>query len=243
MADDLVVSVQVDAPPVVSTVIEAGVPGPPGPPGPPGEGGGTQILTGLVPPVEATGDIGDFYLDQAAHVLYGPKTDADIGLPESALDSWAPDTPASGGFTLGTVCLIQTDCLISALRFWRVPTNTVLTRTLKLWNEDTNTLLATSEPTTEGLTEEGWITAQLATPYPVTSGLKVNVSYVPALQYASGHMNTLPDPLDSTLYTVLGGAYGSPPNRPDSGPTTVCYSADLVVQGPAVPWPVALVSA
>ena len=51
--------------------------GPAGPPGPAGQNGtnGTIILSGNgPPPTDNLGDVGDFYLDTSADVLYGPAT-------------------------------------------------------------------------------------------------------------------------------------------------------------------------
>jgi hypothetical protein len=66
----------------VIQVPDQGPPGPAGPPGAPGAPGpagpkgppGTTLLYGSGAPSNATGNIGDSYIDQVANVLYGPKT-------------------------------------------------------------------------------------------------------------------------------------------------------------------------
>src|SRR4249920_4050521 len=47
--------------------------GPAGPGGPPGTSTGTIILPGTTPPLPSDGAVGNYWLDQTADILYGPK--------------------------------------------------------------------------------------------------------------------------------------------------------------------------
>lgn len=76
-----------------------GDPGPEGPAGPPGEGGtGTTILTGTGVPGPAIGEIGDFYLDTSAKILYGPKADlSELGPEQSVRTTMSVTNEQYGG--------------------------------------------------------------------------------------------------------------------------------------------------
>jgi hypothetical protein len=91
--------------PKVGTWPLTGVPmygpqGPAGPIGPPGPIGNT-LLNGTGPPTNAVGNPGDFYLDTAASVMYGPKSSS-TGWPATGtsligpLGGTFPDAPSDG---------------------------------------------------------------------------------------------------------------------------------------------------
>ena len=76
-----------------------GVPGPPGAQGAAGTDGRT-ILSGVVPPVPGLGADGDFYIDTAASMLYGPKA---AGAWPAGVDlEGAPGAPGADA-TIATV--------------------------------------------------------------------------------------------------------------------------------------------
>ena len=68
----------------------AGATGPAGPAGPAGADGNT-VLNGAGPPASTLGNNGDFYLDTAADVLYGPKTSG--GWPVNGTSLAGPQGP------------------------------------------------------------------------------------------------------------------------------------------------------
>lgn len=73
------------------------IPGPPGPAGPQGVKGdpGISILSGVLPPTAAVGDISDLYVDLATSQLY-KKTDAVTWTPEfSMIGATGPDGTAA----------------------------------------------------------------------------------------------------------------------------------------------------
>ena len=76
-----------------------GVPGPAGPAGAPGTNGRT-VLSGVVPPVPALGADGDFYIDTAASLLYGPKA---AGAWPAGVDLHGAAGAAGADATIATV--------------------------------------------------------------------------------------------------------------------------------------------
>lgn len=70
-----------------------GAPGAPGATGATGAAG-SQILSGSGAPAAALGNDGDYYLDKANSLLYGPKTGSGWGTPVSLVGATGPQGPA-----------------------------------------------------------------------------------------------------------------------------------------------------
>ncbi|OLL27470.1 hypothetical protein BTH42_31995 [Burkholderia sp. SRS-W-2-2016] len=74
--------------------------GPAGPAGPPGVAGpaGDAVLSGVGPPSANIGRNGDFYIDQLANAVYGPRSDTGWGAPTSLVGPAGPQgTPGMPG--------------------------------------------------------------------------------------------------------------------------------------------------
>jgi hypothetical protein len=71
--------------------------GPPGAQGPQGNTGapGSVIHTGTGTPNSVLGVPGDYYIDGATDILYGPKQSANLGAPEQAFGSQTPGADGS----------------------------------------------------------------------------------------------------------------------------------------------------
>ena len=86
----------------------AGLPGQAGQPGQPGQAGqpgadGKTILNGSGAPAATLGTVGDFFIDTAAHAIYGPKTASGWGSAVSLVGPKGDQgSPGVSGFTTVT---------------------------------------------------------------------------------------------------------------------------------------------
>ena len=217
----------------------AGPQGDSGPEGPPGADGGTTILTGSGPPSVGVGTDGNFYLDQDADTLYGPKGGVTYG---PALMAFATKTPVSnvsagGGYVIGNKFKMNAAGTITALRFWKAAT-TATTRTLKLWSVPAETLLGQAT-TVEVSGATGWIEAAMDVPVDVIVNQEVMVSWDEFQTYSYIDSVTASDVSQITLlaghYGVTMGGY--PPNG-----RAFNHFGDLVLRIPSAgdTWPVAM---
>jgi Collagen triple helix repeat (20 copies) len=119
LADDPLVSVQVEEPPVISTIVNSGPPGPPGPPGeegpvgppgdpgadgvpgPPGEDGADSTVPGPVGPAGPTGPEGPQGPTGAASTVPGPQGPTGPQGPQgpTGADSTVPGPTGPQGLT------------------------------------------------------------------------------------------------------------------------------------------------
>jgi hypothetical protein len=60
-----------------------------------------KIINGAVTPASTTGDYGDFYIDTAADVIYGPKTTSGWGSSTSIIGTTGPQGPAGAAGAQG----------------------------------------------------------------------------------------------------------------------------------------------
>lgn len=81
---------------------DTGAPGPAGPQGPQGPAGanGNTLLNGTVAPDNSVGNLGDFYLDVATDMLFGPKTAG--GWPATGISLVGPTGPQGDTGPAGT---------------------------------------------------------------------------------------------------------------------------------------------
>lgn len=183
-------SASLAAAPRFSTSVVEGIPGPPGPAGPQGEPGpagptgpagpegevgpqgptgGTTILNGSGPPADALGSPGNYYLDEVAHVLYGPKgASGSYGAPQSGIPAASTPNPGYSHATieLGGHYRFTVRGQIIAVKYWRDGTTTQVARTVTLWNPTSHAVLATASIVNDG-GGSGWKSITLTTPYEV----------------------------------------------------------------------------
>jgi hypothetical protein len=131
---------------------------------------GSTILEGAGPPDDSIGTVGDFYLDGSVERFYGPKgTDigGGYGPAVTAFGTQSPPNSNAGNYTLGNTLKFSANGQITALRYYRYAANMSANHTLRLWTP-AGTQMAAVETASE--TGTGWITATLATPFPVDAG-------------------------------------------------------------------------
>ena len=139
-------------------------------------GGG--ILVGSGPPADATGEAGDFYLDQDSNTLYGPKSAAGA---VRAFDTRSPNNSVTGNpdpLVSGNQLTFAVAGQITHLWFYRAANSTQTTHTLRLWNATTKALLGTATTTAES--GSAWVSAALGAPVQVAAGdsLMVSIDFV-----------------------------------------------------------------
>jgi hypothetical protein len=83
-----------------AALASGGCPGPQGVPGTNGTNGNTILSGTTAPPASTLGAVGDFYLDTATEMLYGPKTST--GWPSTGTSLVGPQGPAGINGTNGT---------------------------------------------------------------------------------------------------------------------------------------------
>jgi hypothetical protein len=129
-----------------------------------------------------------------------------------------PTTTYGGGYAVGDRLQLNVAGQITALWFYRSSTSTVTSRVLKLWDTGVTTLLATSNPTTETSGTNGWVQATLPTPYVVTAGQRIVISYdgTDAFTYTPGTSHPA-DVSQISWVAAVNGAVGSPPTNTDTG--------------------------
>jgi len=193
------------------------------------------ILNGTGAPTPALGVASNYYLDTAAHILYGPKAGSVYGSSETVLGG-VPTNTLAGGYSTASRFQFLIDGRITALKFYRSSGSTQTSRTLKLWRQD-GTLVASA--VTAGETGQAWITATLATPFVVAPNDELHVGYdEPAsLMYSGPRTSLVP-----AHATILGSAYGGQGSFPTNFDASTMYGYGDVAFDPATQtiWPVAL---
>lgn len=204
---------------------------------------GTQILNGTVVPTGAIGATGDFYLDTAGKILYGPKSSGTLGPDEQALNPATPPQYPSLGSSNQTFGLRVTFVkvgAVSALRFYRPSTSTATSRTLALYRA--GVLAATT--TSSGESGSGWMQVPLAAPVAVDTGVTYTATYHSggSTTAETDSPNVTQNPSFGADITIIGSCYGSGNAFPV---TNVAYNylADLVFNAGIPPWPLAIKSA
>ena len=226
----------------------AGGTGPPGPQGEPGESG-TTILVGTVAPAADVGAVGDFYLDSADQVLYGPKApEGEYNDYEVALvPTEAPNAP---GYTLGAKFKVTgPGCLCTGIQFTVAPTDTAFGGwKIKLYRLSDQALLASKTVTVANGANRFAFDTPVAL---VPDTLYLSSVYNPpatAFMYKGNHSAALVDGplriLGSTEHGASTGRYADSDSYPgtDWSATLVGTASPLVRVGDPI-WPVALVGA
>lgn len=162
-----------------------------------------------------------------------------LGTPTNLLDGAIP--PNQGGsvgvdFELGVKFSVDTNGFITALRFFKDPSDVDTSHRLRVWNADTSTLLLTVN--TSGETASGW-QAQTITPFALTAGVNYVVSlHVPADAAPFFGPPNGPDfsyPYTSGHVTATANVNATPSAFPSNANTTY-YQApdfDFAVEAPA----------
>lgn len=210
-----------------------GIQGEQGPKGDPGPG----CLTGFGPPADTLGVVGQLYVDQTNHRLYGPKQ-AGYGPNESLYTSQVPANsnqgPAGSVFEQGMDFDVSAVGIITAFRVFRPSADTVNTRLLSLWNTSTTALIG--QVTSGPLTPNAWTTVPLAAPVQVNVGrYSASRSMDPGTRFYFT-ANLVP-PAQPHL-TYVGGCNRNGIGYPNVKDTNA-YFVDVVYQQSNV-WPLAI---
>lgn len=96
---------------------------------------------------------------------------------ESFITTTSPSNVDTGSFRLGMIYNPVVPGVITGARFWRDTASGYTSRQLQLFNVTSHTLLATSNPTSEGSTFNGWVTATFPTPIAVSAGQQVAILF------------------------------------------------------------------
>lgn len=210
-----------------------------GPIGPTGPGGGTQIITGAGVPDATVGVDGDFYIDTATDILYGPKALVGFDPAENIFPDVTP-TAGSGGYMTGAELRFLVQGQIIGARFWRRADVATLTHQVLLFDNATQALLATSAPSVETAGFQGWVSVTFPTPIAVAANQHVVVAKNdPNLYFFTA---TPPASLHPTHAEIVSGPYGPIGSSfpPSTSPST--YLIDAIWQPiSSSTWPVAVV--
>src|SRR5262252_4058684 len=217
-----------------------GPPGPTGPPGPPGPAGeaGSEILTGTEAPADTLGTDGDFYINTATDIMYGPKAPPGAyGPPIRPFATVVPTTFGGSPYNIGDTLRFTRAGRITGLRFYRA-TAAPAAHTVYLYKAD-GTLLATVHTTTEPAIA-GWIEVALTTPVAVAVNDQVVVSRdLPSgdsIPYIGG-----PPGITPVEVTWVCGNYSATLGAFPATTQGAWCSTDVVFEMPSTDtWPVAL---
>ena len=215
------------------------VPGPAGPQGVPGIPGET-ILDGVGPPSDATGAVGDYYLDSVGQDFYGPKADVTYNVAENGQVDSTPPSTSGGGAGLGCDYKFLRDGRITGARFYRNPASTVTTRRLRLYT-GAGVLVATSNPTTEVTGTGGWTTAVFPSPVLVTANQIYSTVFDKVAADAIFYYGSVTTLVDPTAVTFMGGRFGNLTEFPGSPAAGSNYYVDVIWQKTATGrWPLSI---
>jgi Domain of unknown function (DUF4082) len=199
---------------------------------------GGLILDGTIAPGDATGSVGDFYMDTTAKILYGPKGTG-YGPDEYAVNpAIVPGSVGAADFTVGFRVQFLVPGIVTALRFYRATGSTVTSRTLTLYRAGVSVATTTSS----GESGMGWKQVPLATPVTVDSGVTYITAYHTGGSYF-GDYSATPPSYSPTHITNIGACYTTGMGFPSVNSTTTYWLADLVFKAEASPWPIAIKSA
>jgi Domain of unknown function (DUF4082) len=207
---------------------------------------GTTILNGTGPPADALGAIGNYYLDTAAKILYGPKAaPGTYGPTQDVSGATPPSTGANNNFTFGTRLRVLVPSKIVSLRYYRVLT-AAHTATLMLYTETPQAEVARETFSSPASAPAGWINVPLTTPITVSVATNFRVAYylTPTTALKGESSSALPVSAVPAAVTIVGGCTGTGVNTyPSADTSTWYYFADIAVQIVGAIWPVALKSA
>lgn len=202
--------------------------------------GGSAIMTAARPPVDADGVTGDYWLDSAAHILYGPKLVVGGPVEEFSVDPAVLPVYSNqgpGNYTFGLKLRFLVAGSVTGLRFYRNSTTGVTSRTLTLYRAG----VSVRTVSTSGETGGGWKT------YPISAiAINTGVDYVAAYRETSMYVEDAgtPPSFSPTHMTNVNGCYVAGAAFPTNN-VAANYYADLVfsptgLTGPL--WPVAIKS-
>lgn len=187
-----------------------------------GGGAGTTILTGAGPPLGSTGNEGDFYIDTATDIMYGPKGATSVGPEYSVMTATTFTDDGSSSYSLGLKFRVTAGGLVGA-KAWCAPANagTALNSwIISLWDTTTSTLTFQYTMTTP-LVAGQWNTVRFPTPTPLVAGrVYVMCLYNPTGAHRSSQ--SWPAVTSPTL---------------DSGPLHMLYSGEVGPNGVFDPLP------
>src|SRR5262245_19444166 len=203
--------------------------------------GGFEILTDTVPPADAVGATGDFYINSTTDIMYGPKAPPGGGFG-SAVRPFAASTPTNQGgapYNIGDTFKFTAKGRITALRFWR-DASAPTTHEVYLWRT-TGAQVAHVTTTGEPATAAGWVEVPLPTPVAVAVNDQLVVSRdVPTgdhVWYVNGPPSASADP---TISWVIANYIATLGLYPSTTQAIFC-STDVVFEPETtVMWPVAL---
>jgi hypothetical protein len=119
-------------------------------------GGGTTILSGTGTPTAGTGSTGNYYLDEAADILYGPK--ASGAGPASLFTASTPPAAASAddpNVNTAVEFSVTVPATLTQIKFWQASSNTNAgTRKFGLWDLTAGAFVAYA-PSNAGATAVG----------------------------------------------------------------------------------------
>lgn len=211
-----------------------------------GGSGNFTVLTGTGAPTDATGTLGQFYMDTLTNTLYGPKMPPGSTFYGQNIRAHQLTIDGATGLTnqsLGTRMTITstTGARAIALRFYKWPGTGGSSRGMRLYVLG-GTLLASTATSSE--TSGGWQEALLATPVTLT----YNTTYVVVYDWPqTTDIAFTVSPSTSSASTVITyggsqyqGAIGGYPAS--AGSSGLC--SDMVLQVTTTgSWPTALKSA
>jgi len=167
---------------------------------------GTTILNGSGPPTATTGNEGDFYVDTAAHVLYGPATHSCTPLPcQSYWGSGTNLVGPSGPSGQGPAYDVFQDAGAQGQDFGvNVPSGrSTEIATLAIPTAGDYSVVAHAEAQTQGSgTTSGWA-CQLEAANP--GGGEVVLDSITATGYSSLSSSSTPIPLQGVVSLAAGG--------------------------------------
>jgi hypothetical protein len=221
-----------------------GTAGADGAPGPPGSGG---ILVGVGAPSNDLGVDGDFYFDDAANILYGPKSADAWDTPRftnTDTDTWT--TTMTGVYRLAMEYKFLIAAQITGARWKRTADAAANPKQLYLFNP-AGTLIATSDFTSETAGVMGWVRAGFPTPIPVNPNDQFIIAFDHPATGSTGY-TAPPGPtmLDPTKVTYVQARYAAGTGGslfPNNVQGDVNRFVDIEYRPPGTNvWPIALES-
>jgi hypothetical protein len=199
---------------------------------------GSTILTGSGVPPATTGVTGDFYIDTATDIMYGPKEAAGLGPLVQGWETRAPQ-PADVNVTpyaAATTIKFPYPGYINALRFYHHSNDPTTTRVMKLWKLD-QTLVAQTAASSEGGLPSQWVELPLATPYVVAANDQLIVGY----DYANAGVGVTPPPAsDAPELVFVQSGYNSGGSFPSIVANYYWFTDVTFQRGATDLWPVAI---
>src|SRR5262245_16989297 len=179
--------------------------------------GGFEILTDTVPPANAVGAAGDFYINTVTDIMYGPKgvAGSSFGSPVRPFATSPPTSQGSAPYNIGDTFKFTAVGRITALRFWRHATGPT-SHEVYLWKTN-GTQVAHVTTTGESPTQAGWVEVALPTPVAVAVNDQFVVSRdVPtgdAIWYINGPPGASADPTISWVLANYTSTLTAFPDR------------------------------